>query len=81
MDAIGYGTWGEFTEFKFKCKTTRFANDKVRVTYMLPMEPNSAKAIFWNTDPASALIGGGKISLKEEEKYRVMLKQSNSFRQ
>lgn len=80
MDAIGYGTWSEYTRFNFKCRTTRFANDKIRIYYMMPMEEYAAEAVFWNTDPASALLGGGKISLKESEKHKVMLKESNSFR-
>jgi hypothetical protein len=81
FDAVGYGVWAEVTTFDFKCQSTLFANDKIRVCYYLPMEPGAAVANFYNTNPSDAAKSGGKLKIEDHEKDQMRFVRSNTFRQ
>ena len=80
FSAIGYGVWEEISDFNFKCQITYFANDKIRTMWFLPMGEDEAISSFTNTNPAAALIGGGKLLMDYEERKKMNFIRSNTFR-
>ena len=58
-----------------------FANDKIRVIFMLPMEQDPILGEFTNTAPQNAEKGGGILSMEKEELTKVNFRRLITFKQ
>ena len=80
-DAVGVAVWDEFKKFKFACRLTFFANDKIRLLHFIPLRPGEASATFENTNPQIAKEHGGKVALEDWEKTIATFNSTSNFLQ
>ena len=59
---------------------TLFANDKIRVMYMLPMYKDPLLSNFVNTNPEDAAKSGGKLNMTVAERTKMNFIRTNSYK-